>query len=178
MAVAAQASIGTIRSLLPLPMHRTKPTSRLTPSILRPTSSETRKPVAYNTSSSARSRSPFGLSVFGASKSLSTSSSDRTLGSGFHQRGCSTVAVGFSVVAFSRIRNLCNPRTAAKARVADLGLSASVKELKGIRILEQVARSPRRFFRGDCSTFRDRGCTIEWCCRQRLFRSGDIEGNV
>src|SRR5258708_21288340 len=64
----------------------------------------------------ARSRRPLTESVFGDARSLSTSASTRTFGSGFPHRGCSTLEVGFSSVAFSRIRNLCRPRAFAAVR--------------------------------------------------------------
>ncbi len=49
---------GTIRSLSPLPMHRTHPALLSRSPTRKLTSSETRNPVEYNTSSIARSRKP------------------------------------------------------------------------------------------------------------------------
>src|SRR5271168_3481967 len=66
---------GTSRSLSPLPMHRTHPTFVSRSPTRRLTSSETRSPVEYRTSSIARSRKPSGVFASGCCNSFSTSSS-------------------------------------------------------------------------------------------------------
>ena len=90
----ASSPNGTRRSFEPLPVTRNTPCARLTCVGVRPTNSETRNPVAYSTSSMARSRSPSAVATSGTSSRASTSASLRASGNRRPSRGDSTFAQG------------------------------------------------------------------------------------
>ncbi len=107
---------GTMRSLSPLPMHRTQPTfaSRsLTP---RPVSSDTRNPVEYSTSSIALSRCPVGVLESGCSSSFSTSSSRKYPGKWRRIFGDSRLIDGSSAISSWTCANLKKFRSVTNCR--------------------------------------------------------------
>ena len=62
---AASSPIGTMRSLLPLPITRTTPCCKFIFSMVSVTNSVTRNPVAYSNSNIALSRNSSGISTSG-----------------------------------------------------------------------------------------------------------------
>ena len=77
----AKSPIGTFLCFDPLPKVVTTPFTKLTFFFSRFSSSLTRRPVAYISSSIARSRIPLSVSIFGDSNKASTSSIDKHTGS-------------------------------------------------------------------------------------------------
>src|SRR5512143_3168074 len=118
-AAMAASPMGTARSLDPLPITVRKPRSRFRSAILSPTSSLTRSPVAYRSSSMALSRRPTGVLGSGPSSSASTSTRESVFGRRFHPRGVSRFDVGSVVARPSMRRYLWNPLIADRHRATD-----------------------------------------------------------
>jgi hypothetical protein len=97
---------------------RTTPSARPSCTLRRPTSSLTRRPLAYISSSMARSRRPRGIEVSGAASSASTCASDKVLGTRSGWRAGSRRRVGSA---------------AAGARAAPSGRSAGTPRAAGWR---------------------------------------------
>ena len=119
---------GTSRCLLPLPVTvNTPPDSGSSAadasSTLRPSTSDTRAPVAYRASRRALSRRPEGVSVGHASSSAATSSMLSVSGSRSPVDGGETSAATSDGSTPSSTPNLCRPRATVSARPADEGAS-------------------------------------------------------
>src|SRR5256885_6330767 len=112
--------MGTRRSLSPLPMHRTQPIRISTSEMRRLSSSETRRPVEYKTSSIARSRRPTGVAVFGASMRRFISSLRRYVGSLWRIFGDSRFSVGSTRTSSSIKAYLKKLRSETTYRETDL----------------------------------------------------------
>jgi hypothetical protein len=115
-AVSAASATGTTRSFPPFPITRRNPALASTFSILKPTSSEARKPAAYRSRSIARSRIPSGVPRSGAERRLSTSVTVRYLGRGRPTKGARTSDMGLAGRTPSRTRNLKKERTEESCR--------------------------------------------------------------
>ncbi|KAG1597896.1 hypothetical protein G6F46_014236 [Rhizopus delemar] len=104
------------RSSLPLPVTRSTPWRRLTAVAGSSTSSLTRSPAAYISSSMARSRRPSALSMSGAASSASIWLSASALGSRRGSFGGSSNALGSSPRSPRRTPSAKNARSADSRR--------------------------------------------------------------
>ena len=93
---------GTSRSLLPLPNTRKTFSDRLTLNTFSVTSSLTRRPLAYISSSMVRSRTPSGVSASGAQSNASTCASVKVLGTRSACLAACSLSVGSTVMKCSR----------------------------------------------------------------------------
>src|SRR3972149_7912085 len=117
--------MGIVRSLAPLPRQRTYGLrgSRLRFVTSRDTSSVTRMPVAYNSSSMALSRLASGVDRrAGCSRSSSISLGLIALGRVFPTLGELSPSVGFEGMIDSAARNPKKERTAAILRATEVSL--------------------------------------------------------
>ncbi len=111
---------GTMRSLLPLPKHFTKPTSIFKSLIFKLINSDTLAPVAYNNSSIALSLIPKGSLVSGSVINFSTSATPSTSGMHFHNFGESSTLVGSCFIFCSLNKNLKKILIATRPREIEL----------------------------------------------------------
>lgn len=127
----AAGATGTTLSLLPLPRTKTCLRSKLMQFSGKETSSETRRPLAYISSSMAVICLPFGPEhSFAAAINRLISSSDRNLGRGFSCFGVRTSTAGLSLMSFSVYRNLKNSRTAESFRTTVFGDRPSGRDIE------------------------------------------------
>ena len=139
IALTAGSPIGTIRVLPPFPSTRTCSASKSTELTFRSVSSAARKPPAYASSNTARSRRSRGDDAGIRSSNPLTSSTRSTSGRRCDRRGAERSSAGFWLIAPCFLSIEKNDRNDASLRATVLGASPSAARTATCR---RSARAP------------------------------------